>query len=90
MRICFGPDAEGGIVISVRRKFGKAVRRNRIRRQLRALLRELDDGRWDGRLLLVSVDDHAGGTPFRSLREDLQRALRNAGVPMREIAKCEA
>jgi len=84
LRVCTGPDAGGRVVISVRRKFGKAVRRNRIRRQLRALCRALSDPSWDARLTLLSVDDQAGGVSFATLREDLTRALRQARVPVRE------
>lgn len=84
LRVCAGPDAAGGVIISIRRKFGNAVRRNRVRRQLRALCREMADASWEARLTLVSVDDQADGVPFAALREDLRRALRHAGVPVRE------
>ncbi len=83
LRICSGPDAEGRVVISIRRKFGKAVQRNRIRRQLRVLCRDLSDVSWDARLTLLSVDDRAGGVSYAALREDLTRALRQARVPIR-------
>lgn len=83
LRVCSGPGAEGRVVISIRRKFGKAVRRNRIRRQLRALCRDLSDASWDARLTLLSVDDQAGGVSYAALREDLARALRQARVPVR-------
>jgi ribonuclease P protein component len=84
LRVCSGPDPEGGLVISVRRKFGKAVRRNRVRRQIRAICRDLSDGSWTARLTLLSVDDQASEVPFAELREDLARALLRAGVPVRE------
>ncbi len=80
LRVCVGPDAEGGIVITVRRKFGNAVRRNRIRRQLRALCREMADAAWGARLTLLFVDDRADGVRFAALREDLLRAFWQAGV----------
>ena len=62
-------------LISVRRQFGKAVFRNRIRRQIRALCGELLRDQHPGRMLIISVGDRSHGVPFASLRQDLQRAF---------------
>jgi len=62
-------------LISVRRKFGKAVFRNRIRRQIRALCGELIPGQHPGRLLVISVGDRSHGVSFAMLRQDLSRAF---------------
>ena len=60
--------------------------RNRTRRQVRALCRELADESWDGRLILITVDDLAAGLPYSALRKDLVRALKGAGLSSREGA----
>ena len=63
-------------LISVRRQFGKAVFRNRMRRQIRALCRELLPDEHPGRLLVISVGDQSLGVSFLDLREDLRRAFK--------------
>ena len=80
LRVFSGPDPQGRIVISVRRKFGNAVKRNRIRRQIRAICREVSVSSWTSRLTLFSVDDRAGGTSYADLRKDLREALVKAGL----------
>ena len=63
-------------LISVRKKFGNAARRNRIRRQVRALCRELIPMAHPNCLMLISVGDHSYGVSFSDLRLDLQGAFR--------------
>jgi ribonuclease P protein component len=67
-------------LISVRKKFGNAVRRNRIRRQVRALCRELIPRAHSNRLMLISVGDHSDLVSFSDLRLDLQRAFHTFGL----------
>jgi ribonuclease P protein component len=67
-------------LISVRKRFGGAVVRNRARRRLRALCRELNPQRHPGQLLLVSIRDHARGRGYRDLRIDLISAFKSLGL----------
>ena len=66
-------------LISVRKKFGKAVSRNRIRRQIRCLCRELIPEGHPGFLLVIAVGDRSAGVSYAHLRHDLQCAFRAFG-----------
>ncbi len=69
------------VVISVRRRYGSAVRRNRVRRRIRAIFREMvPDRNPDGTLMLISVGDRSTSAGFRALRKDLGAAFRALGL----------
>ena len=65
----------GRIIFSVRRRFGGAVARNRARRRLRAICRELIPGGRPGWLVLVSLGDRAGKAAYQELWNDLASAF---------------
>lgn len=67
-------------LISIRKKFGNAVRRNRIRRQVRAICSQLIPLGHPHHLLLISIGDHACGVSYAQLRLELHRAFRNFGL----------
>ena len=67
-------------LISVRKKFGNAVQRNRIRRQVRALCSELIPLGHPQPLLLISIGDHSGGVSFAQLKVELYRAFQKLGL----------
>jgi len=71
------PDADGPVVaFSIPRRVGGAVRRNRLRRQLRAVLAEFaDSGELGGDALLVIVSPHGEWPNYTALRDWVQRAL---------------
>lgn len=58
-------------LISVRKKFGNAVSRNHIRRQIRSLCRECLPNGHPGNLLIISVGDKSLGVSFSELRRDI-------------------
>ena len=69
------------VLISVRRRFGPAVRRNRVRRRIRAICRDmLPDGLAVGLLMLISVGDRSTAAGFKALRADLADAFRALGL----------
>lgn len=67
-------------LISVRKKFGNAVRRNRIRRQVRALCSELLPSGHPRHLVLISIGDHARGVSYTELRVELHLAFQKLGL----------
>jgi len=67
-------------LISVRKKFGNAVRRNRIRRQVRSLCSELISDDHPQTLLLISIDDHAASVSFTQLKTELRLAFQKFGL----------
>ena len=72
--------AEDRIFISVRKRFGKAVARNRARRRIRAICREVAPYRVMGHMVIVSVGDGSASAGFRDLRTDLIFAFGNLGL----------
>ena len=62
-------------LISIRRKFGPAVARNRARRRLRHLCRDLGLLHLPNHLILLSVSDRASSATFDDLKSDLLGAL---------------
>lgn len=82
VRVLHLADVAGGpggarVAFAVGRQVGTAVVRNRLRRQLRAALREL--GPAPG-LYLVSVQPNAVGQSYSDLRAELSRALSEVGA----------
>lgn len=67
-------------LISIRKKFGNAVRRNRIRRQVRAICSELIPSGHPHCLMLISVGDHACGVSYTQLRVELHLAFQKVGL----------
>ncbi len=76
MYVRTGPSDLNRTLISVRRAFGGAVRRNRVRRRLKSVLREVVPGGHSGKLLFISVADRAGSATYAQLRDELICALR--------------
>jgi ribonuclease P protein component len=71
------PDSEDrpriGFVVS--RAVGNAVTRNRVKRRLRELVRDLGDGLPNGALLVVRALPPSAGASYAELRSDLSRCL---------------
>lgn len=64
------------VAYAIGRRVGPAVVRNRLRRQLRAAVREIHrDGGLPPGAYLVSARPDAVGRPYRDLRSDLGAAL---------------
>ena len=80
VHVRMGISEQDRTLISVRKKFGNAVLRNRIRRQVRAVCAELIPSGHPQRLLLISVGDHAHGVSFSQLRLELQSAFQKFGL----------
>lgn len=70
------PD-RGRFGLTVSKKVGKAVVRNRVKRRLREILRH-EKAWFAGRELVVIAQPGAGEVSLDALREDLQRALERA------------
>jgi ribonuclease P protein component len=68
------------LAFAIPKRVGNAVTRNRLRRQLREVFRELER---DGRLVpadyLVLVGPGAAGSPFTELRRLTDRLIEQAG-----------
>jgi ribonuclease P protein component len=62
-------------LISVRKKFGNAVYRNRIRRQIRAICQDIIPQGHPNFLLIIAVGDRSRGVSFADLRLDLHNAF---------------
>lgn len=74
-----GPDA-ARVAVSVGKRFGNAVARNRVRRRVRECTRSaLSDtqGAWD---LIFMPRAAARATTYDQLRESVSRLLRRAGI----------
>ncbi|MCE2433396.1 MAG: ribonuclease P protein component [Candidatus Latescibacteria bacterium] len=67
-------------LISIRKKFGNAVRRNRIRRQVRAICSELIPLGHSHSLMIISIGDHAFGVSYAELRLELHLAFQKLGL----------
>ena len=80
VHVRIGTSEQDRTLISVRKKFGNAVRRNRIRRQIRAVCSELIPSGHAQCLLLISVGDHAHSVSFSQLRLELQNAFQKFGL----------
>lgn len=64
------------VAFSIRRQVGTAVRRNRIRRQMKEILGDLERrGDLHGDALLVIVSPHSECPSYATLREWTERAL---------------
>lgn len=64
------------ILISIRKKFGNAVRRNRIKRQIRMLCMEIKPTGNPNLLILISIREYAPNVSYMNLRKDLLEAFR--------------
>ncbi|MCE2438213.1 MAG: ribonuclease P protein component [Candidatus Latescibacteria bacterium] len=71
---------EDRIFISVRKRFGKAVARNRARRRIRAVCREMAPHRSTGHLVIISVGDGSAAAGFRDLRSEIFAAFGKLGL----------
>lgn len=75
VHVRIGESEQDRTLISVRKKFGHAVLRNRIRRQIRAICQEFIPHGHPNCLVIISVGDHSRGVSFAELRADLCRAF---------------
>lgn len=71
--------ARVAVAFAISRRLGGAVTRNRLRRRLRSLMAEVEDSLRDGSYL-ITAGFHATELSYDDLRDDLRRALRDAGV----------
>ena len=62
-------------LISIRRKFGNAVKRNRARRRIREICREFGWLDPPGRLILITVSDRATSATYQHYRTELTAAF---------------
>lgn len=69
------------MAFALNRALGTAVTRNRLRRRLRALLREMNAS-LPGGLLLIGATPRAVELTFDQLRAELQQLLEKATVPI--------
>ena len=69
------------MAFALNRALGTAVTRNRLRRRLRALLREMSSS-LPGGLLLIGATPRAVELTFDQLRTELQQLLEKATVPI--------
>ena len=67
-------------LISVRKRFGRAVDRNRARRRVKALCAEFLPGGAVNHLMLISIGDRSRAAGFEAFRRDLQMAFRSLGL----------
>lgn len=80
LHVRIGPSDTPDLLISIRRRYGPAVARNRARRRIRAICRELLADRNVGALMLVSVGDRSAAAGYQALRQDLCDAFRAFGL----------
>ncbi|HAA75116.1 TPA: ribonuclease P protein component [Candidatus Latescibacteria bacterium] len=74
VRVC---ESDASItLISIRRKFGNAVKRNSARRRIRDICRASSWLNPPGRLILITVSDRATRATYKQYQEDLTRAFR--------------
>jgi ribonuclease P protein component len=62
------------------KRLGKAVKRNRVRRQLRAIMRGLHGGLRQGYDIVIVAKPALVGQPFAALPPTIQHLLRQAGL----------
>ena len=72
--------SEGRTLISVRKRFGSAVQRNRARRRIRAICREAYPDGLSDILLMISLADRASLAGYQGLRADLLAAFDALGL----------
>jgi len=75
VHVRMGKSEQDRTLISVRKKFGNAVYRNRIRRQIRAICQEMIPQGHPDCLLIIAVGDRSRGVSFADLRLDLHNAF---------------
>ena len=75
VHVRMGKSEQDRTLISVRKKFGNAVYRNRIRRQIRAICQEMIPQGHPDSLLIIAVGDRSRGVSFADLRLDLHNAF---------------
>ena len=74
------PASESCTLISVRKRFGSAVLRNRARRRIRAICREAFPEGLSDTLLMISLADRASVAGYQGLRADLFAAFEALGL----------
>ena len=83
LHVRFGVSALSKTLISIRRKFGSAVDRNRARRRLRDICRSQNLLEPADRLILITVSDRASTATFAEFKMDFNRALLSLGFDVR-------
>jgi len=77
VHVRMGKSEQDRTLVSVRKKFGNAVLRNRIRRQIRNICIELMPHGHCEHMVIISVGDRSCGVSFVDLRRDLLNAFSN-------------
>jgi len=80
MHVRSGESLFPNVMISIRKRFGGAVLRNKARRRIRAICRDILPNGSHGQLLLISIADGASRTCFNDLRNDLTSAFSHLGL----------
>jgi|SaaInl7_200m_RNA_FD_contig_31_2042096_length_785_multi_6_in_0_out_0_2 ribonuclease P protein component len=80
LHVRIGASSAEDVLISVRRRYGPAVARNRVRRRIRAICQDLLAGPAQGSLMLISVGDRSSGCGYKALRRDLGEAFKALGL----------
>jgi len=62
-------------LISIRRKFGNAVKRNKARRRIRDICSQSGWLNASGHLMLITVSDRATSSTYQQFKADLDRAF---------------
>ena len=73
-------EAEARVGISVSKKMGNAVKRNKIKRQLRMMIDEIYDYRSENLDLLVIVRANYSKQNYLNNKKDLEMAIKNAKI----------
>jgi len=73
-------EIEARVGISVSKKLGNAVKRNKIKRQLRMMIDELYDYKSEKKDLLVIVRANYNKQKYLNNKKDLEIALKNAKI----------
>ena len=68
------------IGIAVSKKLGKANKRNRIKRRIRAVCRDLISGMYEGFSIIIKPGPEVEMMSFEELKSDLIKLFSNAGV----------
>jgi ribonuclease P protein component len=75
VHVRMGKSEQDRTLISVRKKFGHAVSRNRIRRQIHNICQEILPQGHPNCLMIIAVGDRSRGVSFSDLRTDLFNAF---------------
>ncbi|HHY09563.1 MAG TPA: ribonuclease P protein component [Firmicutes bacterium] len=77
------PASRVGFAVS--KKVGNAVTRNKIKRRLRAIVREISPGISGGCDVVIGAKRSSSGASFAELRADLYRLMQGSGLLTRNL-----